>query len=56
MTCNNSAIIIDHIIGSYPEGVAQQSIIDVGLSNHSSITWLIYSRKFYLAYIFLPKL
>ena len=36
ITCNN-AIIIDHILASYPERVTQQNIIDVGLSDHQLI-------------------
>ena len=36
ITCNN-AIIIDHILASYPERVTQQSIIDAGLSDHQLI-------------------
>ena len=36
ITCNN-AIIIDHILASYPERVTQQNIIDVGLSDHQII-------------------
>ena len=33
----HSAIIINHILASYPERVTQQAIIDVGLSDHQLI-------------------
>ena len=36
ITCN-SATIIDFILGSYPERVTEQGIIDVGLSDHQLI-------------------
>ena len=43
ITCNN-AIIIDHILASYPERVTQQNIIDVGLSDDQLI---FCTRKIY---------
>ena len=33
VTCSSSTII-DHMLGSFPNRVSQQSVIDVGLSDH----------------------
>ena len=36
VTCSSSTII-DHMLGSFPNRVSQQSVIDVGLSDHRII-------------------
>ena len=43
ITCN-SATIINHILASYPDRVAQHGIIDAGLSDHQ----LIFVQERYL--------
>ena len=42
VTCSSSTII-DHVLASFPNRVSQQSVIDVGLSDHR----IIYRTKKY---------